>query len=89
MKITEASLCLRFYPSSDWTRQAVCDLLKEDNRLARVVPRYFDERDNIGAGWELDDDLPHDDCDYFAVYDVPEPFSPEALAAHDIITFHS
>jgi len=41
-------------------------LLAEDRRLARVLPRYFDARDQAGAGLELDDGLPHDDCAYFA-----------------------
>jgi hypothetical protein len=61
-------------------------LLREDQRLARVIPRYFDSRDKAGQGsFELDDELPHDDCDYFAVYGVGEPFSQEALAAHEVV----
>lgn len=85
MRVIQASLCLRFQPSDGWTREAVRNLLREDQRLARVFPRYYDERDEAGRGsWELDDDLPHEDCDYFAVYDVTQPFSPDALAEHEI-----
>lgn len=85
-RIVQASLCLRFYPSDGWTREEVRQLLREDKRLARVMPRYFDERDKaIRDGWECDDGLPHDECDYFAVYGLTEPFSKEALAAHEIV----
>lgn len=85
MTIIQASLCLRFYTSSGWTRESVRQLLREDQRLARVMPRYFDGRDKIGQGsFELDDDLPHNECDYFAVYDNHNPFSPDALAKHEI-----
>ena len=88
MKIHEASLCLRFYTAHGWTRNAVRELLAEDKRLARVLPRYFDERDKAGQGsFELDDNLPHPDCTYFAVYGCSEPFSPEALAQHEVIPF--
>lgn len=84
-RIVQASLCLRFYRSDGWTREDVRQLLSDDQRLARVFPRYFDDRDKAGQyGFELDDGLPHDDCDYFAVYGVGEPFSPTALAEHDI-----
>ena len=84
-RIFQASLCLRFYTSAGWTRDEVRKLLSEDQRLARVFPRYFDERDKAGRGsFELDDGLPHDDCDYFAVYGVLDPFAPEALALHEI-----
>jgi hypothetical protein len=86
MRIIQASLCLRFYTSSGWTREAVRQLLREDQRLARVLPRYFDERDKASRGsFELDDGLPHDECDYFAVYGVGEPFSAEALSGHEIV----
>jgi len=86
MKIIQASLCLRFYRSAGWTREAVRQLLHSDKRLARVMPRYFDERDKAGRGsFELDDDLPHDDCDYFAVYGLAEPFSHDKLAEHEIV----
>jgi hypothetical protein len=85
MKIVRASLCLRFYRSAGWTREAVCQLLREDKRLARVQPRYFDSRDRAGNGFELDDSLPHDDCDYFAVYGSSDPFSPEAIAQHEVV----
>jgi len=86
MKIHQASLCLRFYRSSGWTRERVRQLLKEDQRLARVMPRYFDSRDKAGRdSFELDDGLPHDDCDYFAVYSPNDPFSPEVLAEHEVI----
>jgi hypothetical protein len=86
MRIVQANLCLRFYTSSGWTREAVRQLLREDQRLARVCPRYFDERDKAGRGsFELDDGLPHDECDYFAVYGASEPFAPEALAMHEIV----
>lgn len=81
----QASLCLRFYTSAGWTREEVRKLLREDQRLARVFPRYFDDRDKAGRGsFELDDRLPHDDCDYFAVYGSLDPFAPEALALHEI-----
>ncbi len=81
-RIVQASLCLRFYRADGWTREEVRQLLREDKRLARVCPRYFDERDKAGRGFEHDDGLPHDDCDYFAVYGVLDPFDPEALALH-------
>lgn len=85
MKISQASLVLRFYRSAGWTRERVRQLLKEDQRLARVMPRYFDSRDKAGQGsFELDDGLPHDDCDYFAVYSHGDPFSAEALSEHEI-----
>lgn len=85
-RIVQASLCLRFYRSAGWTREEVRQLLREDKRLARVVPRYFDERDKAGnGGFELDDGLPHNDCEYFAVYGALEPFSVEALAMHDVV----
>lgn len=85
-RIVQASLCLRFYRSAGWTREDVRKLLRVDQRLARVFPRYFDDRDKAGRGsFELDDGLPHDDCDYFAVYRLSEPFSDEALAAHDVV----
>lgn len=88
MKIVEASLCLRFYTSAGWTRDAVRQLLATDKRLARVMPRYFDSRDSAGRGsFDLDDDLPHDDCSYFAVYGCGEPFCPTALAQHEIVPF--
>lgn len=83
--IVKANLCLRFYRSYGWTREEVRQLLREDQRLARVFPRYFDERDRGGRGsYELDDGLPHDECDYFAVYDVLEPFSQEVLELYKI-----
>jgi hypothetical protein len=84
-RIVQASLCLRFYTSLGWTREEVRKLLREDQRLARICPRYFDERDKAVQGQECDDGLPHDDCDYFAVYGVLDPFAPEALAAHEIV----
>lgn len=84
-RIVQANLCLRFYRSDGWTREEVRQLLREDKRLARVFPRYFDDRDEAGRGsFELDDGLPHDECDYFAVYKVSNPFSKEALALHDL-----
>ena len=59
-RIVAASLCLRFYRSAGWTREDVRQLLREDQRLARVFPRYFDDRDKAGQGcFELDDGLPH------------------------------
>jgi hypothetical protein len=85
-RIVQASLCLRFYRSAGWTREEVRQLLREDKRLARVCPRYFDDRDKLGQGsFELEDGLPHDECDYFAVYGAGEPFSAEALALHDVV----
>lgn len=85
-RIVQASLCLRFYRSAGWTREEVRQLLREDQRLARVFPRYFDDRDQAGRGsFELDDGLPHDECEYFAVYGLSEPFSAEALALHDVV----
>jgi hypothetical protein len=85
-RIVQASLCLRFYTSAGWTREEVRQLLSDDKRLARVMPRYFDERDKAGQGsFELDDGLPHAECDYFAVYQAIEPFSKEALAQHEIV----
>jgi hypothetical protein len=84
MRIVQANLCLRFYTRDGWTREAVRQLLRDDQRLARVFPRYFDERDKAGRGsFELDDGLPHDECDYFAVYGACEPFSDE-IAKHEI-----
>ncbi len=47
MRIVEASLCLRFYRSAGWTRDGVRELLAADQRLARVMPRYFDENVQI------------------------------------------
>jgi len=89
MKIHQASLVLRFYRSVGWTRESVRQLLKEDQRLARVMPRYFDSRDKAGQGsFELDDGLPHEGCDYFAVYSPNDPFSAEALAEHEIVQPH-
>lgn len=86
MRIVQASLCLRFYTSAGWTREEVRKLLREDQRLARVFPRYFDERDRAGgSSFELDDGLPHEECDYFAVYGLSEPFSEEALSQHEIV----
>lgn len=88
MIIFEASLCLRFYRSAGWTRETVRKLLADDQRLARVMPRYYDERDKAGQGsFELDDGLPHDECEYFAVYGVCQPFSRAALAEHEVIPF--
>lgn len=86
MRIVQASLCLRFYRSCGWTREGVRELLGDDKRLARVLPRYFDARDKVGQGsFELDDGLPHDDCDYFAVYGMSNPFDEDELAKHDIV----
>ena len=86
MRIVQASLCLRFYRSAGWTREAVRKHLRHDKRLARVMPRYYDARDKIGEGsFELDDGLPHDDCEYFAVYGMCEPFCPHALLHHEIV----
>jgi len=85
-RIVQASLCLRFYRSAGWTRDDVRQLLREDQRVARVFPRYFDDRDKACRGsFELDDGLPHDECDYFAVYGASDPFSKDALAAHDVV----
>jgi hypothetical protein len=85
MRIVQANLCLRFYRSEGWTREAVRRLLSDDKRLARVLPRYFDERDKVAKGITLDDGLPHDECVYFAVYGACEPFSAAALAEHEIV----
>lgn len=85
MRIIRASLCLRFRPMDGWTREAVRELLKKDQRLERVCPRYFDERDKLHPGWEVNDGLPHDECDYFAVYGVDEPFDAGKLSEHEII----
>jgi len=88
MRIVETSLCLRFYTSDGWTREAVRELLSDDKRLARVMPRYFDDRDKIGwAGFVLDDGATHSECEYFAVYGVCQPFSCSALAEHELIPF--
>jgi hypothetical protein len=85
MRIAQANLCLRFYTSAGWTREAVRQLLADDKRLARVFPRYFDGRDKAGQGsFEMDDGLPHDDCEYFAVYGSANPFSNDRLAEHEI-----
>lgn len=90
MRISEASLCLRFYTHDGWTREDVRRLLRSDKRLARVMPRYFDGRDRGGEGkLELDDGLPHDECDYFAVYGCSNPFCEEALEEHEIDPFWS
>lgn len=86
-KIVEASICLRFYVSDGWTREDVRQMLASDKRLDRVVPRYFDERDPLLDGMELHDGLPHENCDYFAVYDKAEPFSLGALAYHELVGF--
>lgn len=84
-RIVQASLCLRFYTRDGWTREAVRQLLATDQRLARVLPRYFDARDRVHDGsFELDDDLPHDECDYFAVYGVTNPFQNEAMFDYEI-----
>jgi hypothetical protein len=89
MRIIQANLCLRFYPTCGWTREAVRRLLRDDKRLARVCPRYFRSDHPVEVQYcgtfEVDDDLPYDDCDYFAVYGILEPFDPEALAAHEIV----
>ena len=87
VRIVQASLCLRFYRSAGWTRDGVRELLREYKRLARVIPRYYDRvRDQVSVNrWNLDDGLPHDECDYFAVYDHHEPFSAEALAEHEVV----
>lgn len=86
MRIVQANLCLRFYRNSGWIRESVRQLLKQDARLARVVPRYFDrQRDPRTPGFELDDGLPHDECDYFAVYGSCEPFDAKLLARHEIV----
>ena len=86
MRIVQANLCLRFYRSSGWTREAVRQLLADDKRLARVMPRYFDDRDKAGRGsFELEDGLPHDECEYFAVYGACDPFDPVKLAEHEIV----
>lgn len=85
MRIVRASLCLRFHPADGWTRESVRELLREDKRLARVIPRYYDERDRVFRSNEVDDDLPYDDCEYFAVYGLTEPFSQEALREHEIV----
>lgn len=86
MRIIQASLCLRFYTANGWTRVAVANLLKDDLRVSRVMPRYFDDRDNVGHGtFELDDDLSHSECDYFAVYDKCDPFSSNFMERHEIV----
>jgi hypothetical protein len=88
MRIVKASLCLRFPRSAGWTREAVRQLLSADKRLARVIPRYYDrtrDRAVVNDPYNLDDGLPHDDCDYFAVYGSCEPFSTEALAEHEVV----
>jgi hypothetical protein len=88
MRIVEGNLCLRFYRSDGWTREAVRQLLDGDQRLACVLPRYRDARDKIHHGSnELDDGLPHDDCEYFAVYASYNSFSESALANHQVIPF--
>lgn len=88
MRILQNHLCLRFRPIDGWTREAVRQLLKRDARLARVCPRYYGERDKAnGRGFEVDDGLPHDDCEYFAVYgglDVREHFDEQLLSQHEI-----
>jgi hypothetical protein len=85
MRIVQANLCLRFYRAAGWTREAVRQLLSDDKRLARVCPRYFDARDKEHPGITVEDGLPHDECEYFAVYGACEPFSKEALAEHEIV----
>jgi hypothetical protein len=90
MRIVQGNLCLRFYRSDGWTREAVRQLLDTDQRLDRVLPRYryYDARDKITHGSsELDDGEAHDDCEYFAVYDSGHPFSSSALANHEVILF--
>lgn len=78
-------IVLRFYRSAGWTREEVRQLLKEDKRLERVIPRYFDQRDKVPANYELKDGLPHDECEYFAVYDVSDPFPEEALDIYTLV----
>lgn len=86
MRIIQANLCLRFLPCDGWTRESVRLLLREDKRLERVLPRYYDERDRAGRGkMELNDGFPHEDCDYFVVYDKDQPFLPDAIAEHEIV----
>ena len=88
MRIVEGSLVLRYHRSDGWTREAVRQLLDGDQRLAWVLPRYRDERDEIHHGMiELDDGLPHDECEYFAVYASFHSFSESALANHQVIPF--
>jgi hypothetical protein len=88
MRIVEGNLCLRFYRSAGWTREAVRQLLHIDQRLARVMPRFPDARDKMTHGSnELDDGQAHDDCEYFAVYGSCRPFSSSALANHEVILF--
>jgi hypothetical protein len=90
MRIVEGNLCLRFYRSDGWTREAVRQLLDGDQRLARVMPRYryYDARDKMTYGSnELDDGEAHDDCEYFAVYASYNSFSESALANHQVIPF--
>ena len=88
MRIVEANLCLRYYRSDGWTREAVRQLLAGDQRLARVMPRYPDARDKMTYGSnELDDGEAHDDCEYFAVYASCHSFSESALANHQVIPF--
>ena len=89
--IQEASLCLRFYRSAGWTREQVRQLLGTDQRIDRVMPRYFDARDDLVKAmkdrFELHDDAPHDDCDYFAVYNPGQPFDRAKLARHTVNPF--
>jgi hypothetical protein len=88
MRIVEGNLCLRFYRSDGWTREAVRQLLDGDQRLSLVLPRYREARDKIHHGVnELDDGLPHDECEYFAVYAPYSSFSESALANHQVIPF--
>jgi hypothetical protein len=92
MRIVEGNLVLRFYRSDGWTREAVRQLLDGDQRLARVMPRYKldDGRDWVAyCSNELDDGLPHDECEYFAVYASYNSFSESALANHRVTPFDS
>ena len=78
MTIIQASLCLRFYTSSGWTANQSGSCCRKDQRLAGVMPRYFDGRDKIGQGsFELNDDPPLWVRLLRVRYDNHNPFSPD------------
>ena len=87
MRIVRSNLCLRFYTRDGWTRHEVAQLLHGSKDHARVIPRYYDERDTISkaCGYRLDDGLDHPNCEYFAVYGEMHPFDPHELQKHEIV----
>ena len=94
MKITEASLCYRFYRHAGWTRSLVASLLQTDNLetlpIHYVNARWFDnELDNKvkwARGWINDTEDEYLDCDYYAVYNGKCNWN-DKFKEHEIIPF--